>query len=113
MDTLLAAARLIHKAIRRFGPARALAILARHTMPCAWLICAMCVCAGGYDLSRGRRLDAFLWIAMAALSFTALWMNSTAQTGTHWNAAFAVAAVVVDLWVLGRSLRERFYNGPR
>jgi len=112
MDTLLAVARLIHKAIRRFGPARGFAILARYTMPCAWLICAMCVGAGVYDLMRGRRLDALLWLVMMMLSYTAFWMKIGPLAGTQLSAGFAVAAVVVDLWVLSRSVRERFWSRP-
>jgi hypothetical protein len=110
MHTLLAVARLIHRAIRKFGPASAFTVLARYTMPCAWLICAMCVCAGGYDLMRGRRLDALLWMVMMVLSYTAFWMKTGSLAGTQLSAAFAVAAVVVDLWVLSRSLRERFWG---
>jgi hypothetical protein len=102
LHPLTASIRLLERTIYHVGPGA----LARHTMVCAWLVSLLCLCGGGYDLARGRRFDALLWVGMAGILFTAFWLESTLSGGR--SVYFAMAAVAIAVWLLGRALFLQF-----
>jgi hypothetical protein len=101
LHPLTAALRLLRGALLHYGPG----VLGKYTMPCAWIISVFCLCAGGYDLVRGRRFDALLWVGMVALLFPAFWMETTLSM--HLSRLLALAALAVGVVLLGRTLLMR------
>ena len=99
---------LVWSTLYRLGPG----MLMKHTMACAWAICLLCLCAGGFDLVRGRRLDGVLWAAMAGLLFTAFRYEATIS-GFRLAPDFAIVAAVVGLWLLVRALLQWFRGSGR
>ena len=100
LHPLTGALRQLHGAVLHYGPG----VLGKYTMPCAWIISGFCLCAGGYDLVRGRRLDALLWVGVVALLFPAFWMATT--LAMHMSRLLAIGALTVGLVLLGRTLMD-------
>jgi len=97
LHPLTALIRLMQGALYHYGPAT----LARHTMACAWLVCGLCLCVGGYEMVRGRYFDAGLWAGMAAILFTGFWLEATLSGG---SSVFAWGAGAMAVFLLVRSL---------
>jgi hypothetical protein len=97
----------LQRDIYRLGPG----ILTRYTVECAWLICLLCLGAGGIDLLRRRRFDALLWLCMAGLLATAFWLQIKVPAPD--SGYFALAAVAIGLLLLLRSLRQRFMGSAK
>jgi hypothetical protein len=95
----------IYQGLYHYGPG----VLSRHTMPCAWLICLLCLFAAGYDLIGKRRFDALLWAGMAGLLFTALSLEADISS-LQTSGDFALAVVAVALLLLTRGLYQRFWR---
>ena len=108
LHPLTALVRLLIDSLYRLGPG----MLAKHTMACAWAICLLCLCAGGFDLAQRRRLDAVLWAAIAGLLFTGFRYEAT-TSGFRLAPDFAIAAAVVGLWLLVRALLQWFRGSGR
>ncbi len=103
LHLVIAVLRLIYRTIYHYGPA----VLAKYTMPCTWLIAAMCLGAGIYDLLRGRRFDAVLWGITAGLVYTAF-RTETGLSDPRMTVVLATGAAAAGILLLARSLVEWF-----
>jgi hypothetical protein len=105
LHPITAAIRMAPGWIFHYGPG----VLGKYTAACAGLIGLLCLCGSGYDLVRGRRLDAVLWVGMAGLLLIGFRMEMT--LAGERSERFALGAGAIALWLLGRAVFQWFGQG--